>query len=727
MGGKRAVVSSPTSLILAVLVLVGWHLPGQVAGGRVTVQVRQDGRPLSQAIVRADGKTALTNNAGEAAVRLPVGLDTILIMHIGFFPDTVRLVVRSELDTVLTVVLRSLPAELAPVVVIATRSERRMEEEPLRVEALTGEDITEKTQMRPGDLTQLLRELSGVRLQPTPATLGGARLRLQGLDGRYTLVVSDGLPLQGAEAPALGLAQIPPIDLRQVEVIKGAATALYGPAALAGVVDLISQRPGNEREVVFNQTSRSGTDGVLWLSKALTERWGYTLVAGAHRQREEDLNMDGWADLPGYTRVEIRPRLFWTGARGSTLYLTTGAVSEQRDGGTVAGASAPDGNPFRLGVDTRRADIGLVGTLPVGANATATLRASATEYWRQHRFGGLLQRARGHTVFGEATLVVPHGRAVWLVGAAVEQDGAHQEDIPGFDYRFTTPSLFVQSTVSPVAWLNGSVIGRCDAHSRFGTICSSRAAVLAHSGTRWSARLSAGTGFFGPTTLTGEVEDLDLTRVRPTTILAAEHAQTGSLDLTTKLGPLEINATLFASAVRNPVLLRPVPDSSGRVELRNAVSPARTQGAELFAFYNGEPITITAQYTFLHGNMGALDTAKQQPIPLDPRHSAGLDVAWEDEHGGARVGLEVFYTGRQSLEDDPYRTTTPSYTTVGLLVSWRLARATVYLNGENLTDVRQTRYDPLLLPAQGAGGRWTTDQWAPLEGRVVNAGVLLRF
>jgi len=45
----------------------------------------------------------------------------------------------------------------------------------------------------------------------------------------------------------------------------------------------------------------------------------------------------------------------------------------------------------------------------------------------------------------------------------------------------------------------------------------------------------------------------------------------------------------------------------------------------------------------------------------------------------------------------------------------------------NLTDVRQTRWNPLLRPARGADGRWTVDAWAPLEGRVLNGGVRVRF
>ena len=63
----------------------------------------------------------------------------------------------------------------------------------------------------------------------------------------------------------------------------------------------------------------------------------------------------------------------------------------------------------------------------------------------------------------------------------------------------------------------------------------------------------------------------------------------------------------------------------------------------------------------------------------------------------------------------------------GSLPRNRSARMRLFINGENLTGVRQTRWDPLLRPARAADGRWTVDAWAPLEGRNINGGVRLQF
>ena len=117
-------------------------------------------------------------------------------------------------------------------------------------------------------------------------------------------------------------------------------------------------------------------------------------------------------------------------------------------------------------------------------------------------------------------------------------------------------------------------------------------------------------------------------------------------------------------------------------------------------------------------------------MPLTPRHAAGL-VASVERHGRSRVGLELYYTGRQALEDDPYRRQSRPYLVVGLLgeraFETRVGIARLFLNLENLTDVRQTRFDPLLRPTRGAGGRWTTDAWTELTGFTANGGLRLAF
>src|SRR5687768_16495580 len=181
------------------------------------------------------------------------------------------------------------------ITVSATRADRRLQDEPLRVEVIDREEIEEKALMTPGSVAMLLGETTGLRVQTIAPSLGAANVRIQGLRGRYAQLLADGLPLYGAGGDSLNLLQVPPLDLGQVEVIKGAASALYGPAALGGVINLVSRRPSAapEYEGVINLTSRNAQDVTVYTAAPVSDTWAYSAVGGAHRQRRQDLDDDG--------------------------------------------------------------------------------------------------------------------------------------------------------------------------------------------------------------------------------------------------------------------------------------------------------------------------------------------------------------------------------------------------------------------------------------------------
>ena len=113
-------------------------------------------------------------------------------------------------------------------------------------------------------------------------------------------------------------------------------------------------------------------------------------------------------------------------------------------------------------------------------------------------------------------------------------------------------------------------------------------------------------------------------------------------------------------------------------------------------------------------------------MPLTPRNSAGIVAMWE-RRGRGRIGLETYFTGRQQLDDNPYRTRSRRYVELGLMGELILGRVSLFLNAENLLNMRQTHYDPLLLPRRAPDGSWTVDAWGPTDGFVVNGGLRFRF
>jgi outer membrane receptor for ferrienterochelin and colicins len=237
-GVPNPVLSRLIRIAIGVVSLLSAGAPAaaQSDSGRIKVVVRSEKQPIAGAEVRAGPAHVRTDRSGSAVLHLPVGGWPVVIAHVGFRPETLFVNVRAGLHTVVTAELAEQPQELESVVVTATRTAHQVDDEPTRVEVLAGEEIGEKTQTQPGNLTLLLQEMSGVRVQPTAPMFGAAGIRIQGLPGQYTEVLSDGLPLLGAQFWGLSLAEVPPLDLRQVEVIKGASTALYGPSALDRVL-----------------------------------------------------------------------------------------------------------------------------------------------------------------------------------------------------------------------------------------------------------------------------------------------------------------------------------------------------------------------------------------------------------------------------------------------------------------------------------------------------------
>ncbi|HYW06723.1 MAG TPA: TonB-dependent receptor, partial [Longimicrobium sp.] len=406
----------------------------------------------------------------------------------------------------------------------------------------------------------------------------------------------------------------------------------------------------------------------------------------------------------------------WDDGAGRSVFVTAGATVEDREGGGLV-----PGGSFDEALETRRGDAGLVGRFLMG-NRLLAVRASGMVQRHGHRFGDESEDDVHSTAFAEAAYSGAGGGHNWVLGAALQSERYTADDVSGFDYSYTTPSLFAQEEFAAAEWITLSLAARADWHSEYGTFLNPRLSILLRPA-GWTVRGSVGTGYFAPTPFTEETEAIGLARLRPLSDLDVERALTASLDVGRSIGPLELNATLFGSRTENALQLVASP-TPGLVELVNADRPTRTWGSELLLRWHDGPLHVTGTHTFLRSREDEPEAGGRREVPLTPRHAVGVVGMWEDEERG-RLGVEAYYTGRQSLDDNPYRENSRPYVVFGILAERRIGRARAFVNFENLLDVRQTRHDPLVLPARSREGRWTTDAWAPLEGRVINAGVRL--
>ena len=128
--------------------------------------------------------------------------------------------------------------KLDEVVVTATRTKRQLSSLPTPVQIVSKTDIKQSNSLR---LSDILNEQTG--LITVPDFGGGEGIQLQGLDSQYTLIMIDGVPLIGRSAGTLDLDRITVGNIKQIEIVKGASSSLYGSEALGGVVNIITEKP----------------------------------------------------------------------------------------------------------------------------------------------------------------------------------------------------------------------------------------------------------------------------------------------------------------------------------------------------------------------------------------------------------------------------------------------------------------------------------------------------
>ena len=272
------------------------------AQNKVSFQVNgESGESLIGASVIIEGTSTgtVTDTEGLAIFsNLPDGKMTFVISFVGYETKATDLSFPTDNNKLIEIELEA-GEELEEVIIATTRSSRSIQDIPTRIEAITGEELGEKAAMNSSNIGMLLRETTGVQMQQTSLSSGNMNIRIQGLDGRYTQILKDGMPLYGGFAGGLSIMQIPPLDLRQVELIKESNSTLYGGGAIAGLVNLISIQPEDEPvlDLMANQTSALGSTGNIFYAQKYG-KIGLSVYGSGSFQLPYDPDNDGFSNLP---------------------------------------------------------------------------------------------------------------------------------------------------------------------------------------------------------------------------------------------------------------------------------------------------------------------------------------------------------------------------------------------------------------------------------------------
>jgi len=699
---------------------------------KAVVRNSETSEPIPGATAAIKGTTigAAANEAGFIEIQnIPDGAHEVEFSFVGYQRKTISLTFPLQVSQPMEVLLEGEGEELEEIVITSTRSSRTIADIPTRVEFIAGEELDEKANMKPGDIRMLLNESTGIQTQQTSPTSANASIRIQGLDGRYTQILKDGFPLYAGFSGGLGLLQTPPLDLKQVEVIKGSTSTLYGGGAIAGLVNLISRVPTEKRDLKFfiNGTSAKGLDLSGYYGKKFGKA-GMTLFASRNSNEPYDPSDTDLTAIPKFERYSVNPRLFVDFNEKTNLNLGINFTTENRIGGDIKfieGNGDPTHSYFENN-ESQRYSSQLSFTRKLGKSGSINFKNSINHFDRvleipAYRFDGIQ-----NSTFTELNFINTNDRSEWIAGLNLWTDDFSEKQTtptPLRDYKQSTFGAFVQNNFSISEKVKLETGLRGDYVIDYGFVLLPRISLLCKASSAFSSRLGGGFGYKAPTIFTEESERLQYRNVLPVSSdrndLEKSYGANWDLNYRTEIGDIgfSVNHLFFYTYLNNPLVLSP--DTDGNYEFVNLSGFTDSKGTETNVKLEYGDFKLFVGYTFtdtrIHNNGAAVQN------PLTARHRLNNVLMYEAEEKW-KVGLEAYYFSRQRLTDNTFG---KDYWICGFMVERLWEKFSLFINFENFLDARQTRFDTIYT------GTITNpvfrDIYAPVDGFVANGGLKLNL
>ena len=620
--------------------------------------------------------------------------------------------------------------EMDEIIITSTRGTRTIKNNPTRVEFIAGEELEEKANMKPGDIRMMLNESTGIQTQQTSATSGNSSIRIQGLDGRYTQILKDGFPVFSGASSGLGLLQTPPLDLKQVEIIKGSASTLFGGGAIAGLVNLVSKTPTEERELrlMLNGTSALGLDINAFYGQRFN-KFGLTVFASHDRNAPYDPADIKLTAIPKFERFNFNPKLFLYLNDKTDLSLGVNTVFENRIGGDIDYIKNESENPnsYFEKNKTQRISTQFTLTHVFNERENITLKNSFNNFSRivtipDYQFDGLQ-----NSTFSEITYSFNGDLSQWVTGTNLYTDSFTESSTTTFplrNYNQITYGAFIQNTVKATKWLDVETGFRTDYVIDYGFSFLPRISALFKLSDKLNSRVGGGLGYKTPTIFTEESERIQYRNVRPidsdSNSLEKSYGFNFDVNYKTNLTDelsLSINQLFFYTNVNKPLILTPI--SSTDSQFINIDGFLDTKGAETNLKLEYKDFKLFVGYTFTDASIKK--DGMNFTNPLTAKHRLNNVLMYEVEEKW-KVGLEAYYYSKQTLNDN---TIGRDYWICGVMIEKLWENFSIYANFENFTDTRQTKFGsiytgPLTNPV-------FKDIYAPLDGFVVNAGIKIKL
>jgi outer membrane receptor for ferrienterochelin and colicins len=623
------------------------------------------------------------------------------------------------------------------VIVQSTRTSRTIKNTPTRVETIDGEELDEKNNMRPANVSMLLHESTGLQVQQTSATTGNASIRVQGLDGRYTQLLKDGYPNFGNFASGLSVLEIPPLDLKQVEIIKGPASTLYGGGAIAGVVNFVSKTPKEEfaGDVIINQSNIGQTNVAAFIAQR-KNKIGYSLLAATNFTKLYDVDNDGFTEIPKSNNFTFHPKLFFYLNQNTTVMIGNSFTKGKNEGGdinVIKGNAGVNNVYFENNATTRNTTTAEFDT-KFKNNSSLKIKQSISLFERRidvvsFVFGGL-----NTNLFTEVSYSFSKKNHNIVAGVNTVFDKFKQKanlvSINQTTQSFTT-GVYLQDTWDASDKLKIESGLRVDNASYKNVNFSKsqlfvlpRISALFKLSDKVTSRIGAGLGYKLPTIFTEQTEALQYKNVTTLNNVKAEQSIGGTADVNFKTTitndfSFSANQLFFFTQINKPLVLG-FDNSANQYFFSNQSKPVITTGFETnLKFIYKKDLKLFVGYTFTDAKAKYL--SGNQYLTLLPKHKLNLTMMYEKEDN-FKLGIEGYLTDRQFLTNG---TKTSSFWEFGFMAQKTFGKFSFYVNFENFTDQRQSKYKGVANPPINNP---TFDEiWNHTEGFVWNGGIKIKL
>jgi len=668
---------------------------------------------------------------------IPNGTQTIIFSYIGY--EKLELTFTFPLADSLKeffVFMKSDGEELEEVIISTTRTSRTIQNAPTRVETIELEEIDEKSNMRPSNVSMILHESTGIQVQQTSATSANASIRIQGLDGRYTQLLKDGYPNFGNFASGLSILEIPPLDLKQVEIIKGSVSTLYGGGAIAGVVNFISKTPKEipEYNFIINQSHIGQTNFGAFASQR-KNKFGYTILGLGNLQQPYDVDKDDFTELPQSTDFTIHPKIFIYPNEKSYLMIGNSITSGERTGGDiqVIKNNADTSHTYFEKNKTLRNITTIEFDKKMKEKNHFTAKSSFSYFNREISLPNYNFSGTNYNSFSDLSYIHNLKNQTLIVGANFIYDEFSETDTLSFpkrNFKSNTGGLYAQHTwdisekIKLESGLRGDMVNYGNQNfSQTEYFVLPRISALFKLTDKLSSRIGGGLGYKTPTVFTEQTEAIQYRNVLPLNNITSEKSYGGTADLNykTPIGEnlfFSANQMFFYTLIDNSTVLQA--DTSGNLFFANADKPVNSSGFETnLKFIYKDHLKFFVGYTYTDAKAKYL--SGNQYLPLLAKNKLNLALVYEKEKF-LKVGLEGYFTDRQFLTNG---TQTQSFWEFGFMAEKTFGKISIYVNAENFTDTRQSKYKRVV--NEPHSNPTFDDIWTHTEGFVFSGGLKIKL